>query len=246
MIGERSYPLQKGTLLFIPPGVTHSFRQSVDQPISAYDLYCDPYIPIPTHVHLSFNPPSDYRPELLTSVAEGFDPTPLSGIASLSQYPELIQTFKQIIRLNRTDIEYKSEIVNSLLYSWLLQWANLKAAENMPDFRIQRIIDLMEQYPGINPPYEQWLELCKLRKSQFYSLFKKMTGLTPKECFMRIKMERAHSLLQDNDRTVTSIAEQLGFSTIHYFSKQFSKYYGVSPSQLRRSSRLNPPAHRFY
>jgi AraC-type DNA-binding domain-containing proteins len=238
---ERTYPLQKGTLLFIPPGVTHSFRLSDHQPISAYDLYCDPYVPIPTHVHLSFNPPSDYRSELQTSVPEGLDLTPLSGTASLSRYPEMIQIFKQIIRLNRTDIEYKSEIVNSLLYSWLLQWANLKATDNMPDFRIQRIIDLMEQYPGINPPYEQWLELCKLRKSQFYSLFKKMTGLSPKECFMRIKMQQAHALLLNNDRTVTSIAEQLGFSTIHYFSKQFSRYYGVSPSQLRRSS-LNMPS----
>ncbi|SDE19356.1 AraC-like ligand binding domain-containing protein [Paenibacillus sp. UNCCL117] len=243
LIGGRSYPLKKGTLAFIPPGIEHSFHMSEEQPISSYDMYCDFFVKLETVQHLYFDPPHDYEAELMTLSRPGRELDQLTGVTRLSRYPELIQTFIQVVRLNRLGIQYKSEIVGSLLYSWILQLVNLSISDNIPDYRIQKIIDLMEQYPGMNPPYEQWLELCQLKKSQFYSMFKKMTGLTPKECFFRIKMQRAYATIQESDRSITSIAEELGYSSIHYFSKQFSTYFGLPPSELRRQAQeAGPPS----
>ncbi|MZQ86992.1 helix-turn-helix domain-containing protein [Paenibacillus sp. 5J-6] len=234
----RSYPLKKGTLVFIPPGLKHTFHMNESQPISSYDMYCDFFTKKNTIQHLYFDPQLDFEPGLLTESKPCSELEQLTGITQLSRYPELIQTFIQIVRMNRLDIQYKAEIVNSLLYSWILQLVNLNLSDNIPDYRIQKIIDLMEQYPGMNPPYEQWLDMCQLKKSQFYSMFKKMTGLTPKECFFRIKMQRAYATIHESKRSITSIAEDLGFSSVHYFSLQFSKYFGLPPSELRKQTKV--------
>ncbi|OBZ09242.1 AraC family transcriptional regulator [Bacillus sp. FJAT-26390] len=234
LMAGRTFPLRKGTLVFIPPGTNHSFHISESQPIASYDLYCDFYTKKDTRIHLCFNPPEDFNAEWMTVMPDSSVIEPLTGTLQLSRYPELIQTFIHLVRLSRLDIHFKEEIVSSMLYSWILQLFNLKISDNIPDYRIQKIIDLMEQFPGTNPPYEQWLDLCQLKKSQFYSIFKKMTGLTPKECFARIKMQRAYAMLHESDSSITSIAEQLGYSGIHYFSKQFSAYFGIPPSELRK------------
>jgi AraC family transcriptional activator of mtrCDE len=233
----QTFPLKKGTLIFIPPGTKHSFHISESEPIASYDMYCDFFEKKAARIHLCFAP-EDFDPDLMTEIAESIDIEPLTGTIQLSRYPELIQTFINLVRLNRVDIHFKEEIVNSLLYSWILQLVNLKISDNIPDFRIQKIIDLMEQYPGTNPPYEQWLDICHLKKSQFYTIFKKMTGLTPKECFVRIKMQRAYAMIHESDRSITAIAEQLGYSSIHYFSKQFSAYFGIPPSDLRKQTNV--------
>ncbi|WMT39074.1 AraC family transcriptional regulator [Paenibacillus sp. D2_2] len=230
----RSYPLRRGTLLFIPPGVNHSFDISETQPISAYDMYCDFYLKKQTMIHLYFDPPRDFDEDLMSVVEDKKALDSLMGVIQLSGYPEMMQTFIQIVRLNRVAIHFKDEIVNSLLYSWILQLTNLKLSDNIPDYRIQKIIDLMEQLPGGHPPYQHWLEQCHLKKSQFYSLFRKMTGLSPKEYLVRIKMQRAYAMIHESDQSITSIAENLGYSSIHYFSKQFSEYFGIAPSELRK------------
>ncbi|WP_169083875.1 AraC family transcriptional regulator [Paenibacillus sp. PL91] len=233
----QTYPLKKGTLIFIPPGTKHSFHISETEPIASYDMYCDFFEKKATRIHLCFDP-EDFSPDLMTEIADSMDIGPLTGALQLTRYPELIQTFINLVRLNRVDIHFKEEIVNSLLYSWILQLINLKISDNIPDYRIQKIIDLMEQFPGTNPPYEQWLAICHLKKSQFYSIFKKMTGLTPKECFVRIKMQRAYAMIHESDNSITAIAEQLGYSSIHYFSKQFSAHFGIPPSDLRKQTNV--------
>lgn len=243
LLEGRSYPVKKGTLVFIPPGIQHSFHLSATQPISSYDMYCDFFTKREAVRHLYFDPPHDYESGLMTNSRPCREFDRLTGITRLLRYPELVQTFIQVVRLNRLDIRYKREIVGSLLYSWILQVVNLSISDHTPDYRIQKMIDLMEQNPGTNPPYEKWLELCQLKKSQFYSAFKKMTGLTPKACFFRIKMQHAYAAIQESDRSITSIADELGYSSIHYFSKQFSAYFGLPPSELRKRAQERPTDH---
>ncbi|MFD0616019.1 helix-turn-helix transcriptional regulator [Paenibacillus sp. GCM10027629] len=69
---------------------------------------------------------------------------------------------------------------------------------------------------------------------QFHDLFRKMTGLPPKAYVNRIKMQRAAAALLESNRSVTHIAETLGYSTIHHFTRHFTAYYGISPTQYRK------------
>lgn len=46
-------------------------------------------------------------------------------------------------------------------------------------------------------------------------------------------MVRAKELLENPNIKVLDIAERLGYSDNHYFSKAFKTYYNISPTQYR-------------
>ena len=76
-------------------------------------------------------------------------------------------------------------------------------------------------------------EQLKLSKSQVYRKIKKRTGLSPSLYIRQIRLTIAHDWLQTTDASISEIAKQLGFREVAYFSRCFSKCYGVPPSRIR-------------
>ena len=68
------------------------------------------------------------------------------------------------------------------------------------------------------------------------STFHKTSGKTVKEYHTSLRMQRAMALLKETDRSVSSIAEELGYDTPQYFSTCFRNYYGLSPRAVRNST----------
>ena len=54
--------------------------------------------------------------------------------------------------------------------------------------------------------------------------------------FLTLKIEKAKQLLRETDMSCTQIAEALGFSGIHYFSRLFRQRTGLSPKQYAQSA----------
>ncbi len=65
--------------------------------------------------------------------------------------------------------------------------------------------------------------------SKFRVLFKEQTGYAPREYENLIKLNRACDLLRSGQYSVSQIAEELGYSSIYYFSRAFKKQFGKSP-----------------
>ncbi|WP_196016653.1 ATP-binding protein [Alistipes senegalensis] len=77
-------------------------------------------------------------------------------------------------------------------------------------------------------------EMCMARTKLFVK-FKAISGQTPSEFIMTIKLRRAADMLLNNTEfNVTDICDRLGFSTLRYFSKCFKDTYHISPMQYRR------------
>ena len=55
------------------------------------------------------------------------------------------------------------------------------------------------------------------------------------EYFISLKVEQAKKYIRDGDYNLTQIAETLGYSGLHYFSRQFKQKTGMSPSQYSKS-----------
>ncbi len=70
-------------------------------------------------------------------------------------------------------------------------------------------------------------------KSHIKTLFKKNTGYSIMDYYSHLKIERAKILINEDKMTFSDIAELLGFSSIHYFSRTFKKRTGLSPTQYR-------------
>ncbi len=77
-------------------------------------------------------------------------------------------------------------------------------------------------------------ELCYLSKPYFFKLFKKETGTTPILMRNDLRIERAKSLLFDEECQISEISAMLGFESIYYFSRSFKKIVGISPQEYRK------------
>jgi two-component system response regulator YesN len=81
-------------------------------------------------------------------------------------------------------------------------------------------IDMLADYLGISGSY-------------FSLLFKQHIGETFVEYVTKQRMEMAKSLLALSDKSVTQVGLLVGYAERRYFTKVFSKYTGMLPSEFR-------------
>ena len=74
-----------------------------------------------------------------------------------------------------------------------------------------------------------------LGKSKLYLKIKGITGLTPNDFILNIKLKKAAVMLEEErDKNISEIAYYLGFSAPRYFSQNFKEIFGVSPIEYRK------------
>ncbi len=71
------------------------------------------------------------------------------------------------------------------------------------------------------------------------NVFKEKTGRSVMEYYKMSKLEKAKDLIREGDYTFTEIASALNYSSVHYFSKIFKKYTGMTPTEYSSSVKLN-------
>src|SRR5690606_37675712 len=76
-----------------------------------------------------------------------------------------------------------------------------------------------------------------LSKYHFSKRYKALTGYSPIQHFIHLKMERACYLLDVSSQSVSAVAAAMGYEDAHYFSRLFRKVTGVSPLQYRQLER---------
>ena len=67
----------------------------------------------------------------------------------------------------------------------------------------------------------------------FGNCFKSATGKSVKEFHHAARMAKAAELLREKRLNISEIAQQLGFETVHYFSRRFKEFFKVAPTQFR-------------
>lgn len=96
----------------------------------------------------------------------------------------------------------------------------------------------------ISTQYHQQLSIDQMARALGYhrahlsKLFKQHTGLSPMRYLMKVRIDKAKSLM-NTSISIHEIAASVGFNDALYFSKQFRKWTGMTPSEYRK--RFVPP-----
>lgn len=102
----------------------------------------------------------------------------------------------------------------------------------------EEVVRRIHRYIDTN--FEKDLSLTTLGKHFFISkyqisrLFKKEYGVNCSDYILQVRMEAAAMMLQSSREKVDEIARRSGFEETSYFSRVFSKYYGMSPGEFRK------------
>jgi AraC-like DNA-binding protein len=88
--------------------------------------------------------------------------------------------------------------------------------------------------------YHEELSMEKLARelnvsySSFRQAFKAQTGISPKQYQIQIRLHKAQDFLANTPKSISEIAEILGFDSGFHFSKQFKDGIGVAPLTWRK------------
>ena len=110
-------------------------------------------------------------------------------------------------------------------------------ARGLADERLAVAIRLMHEKPARAWPVAQLASEAALSRSAFFERFIRAVGVAPMEYLLAWRMALAKQLLRENQRSVTEIAERVGYSSASTFSVAFTRYVGSPPTRYAREVR---------
>lgn len=99
---------------------------------------------------------------------------------------------------------------------------------------IRQICARLQAAPGQAVRIAALAEECHCTPGHFTRIFRRCTGLTPREFIVQTRIDAAKSLLYLSNYSISRIAEVLGYRDVFYFSRQFHEQTGLAPSAFRR------------
>ena len=98
----------------------------------------------------------------------------------------------------------------------------------------QLLYTLMEEHieePGF--AVEEFAACANLKRTQFYTKVKRVTGMSPIELLRKAHLQHAAKLLIETDLNIEEVKERCGFSNSTTFYNYFKQEYGMTPRQYR-------------
>lgn len=123
-----------------------------------------------------------------------------------------------------------------MLHKRLPRLESIKATKSRSDAEVfNRIVGYLEEKLNTRVTIEQICHDNLIGRSQLQKIFKEQCNMGIIEYFSLMKINAAKELMRTNQMNFTQISEHLGYTSIHYFSRQFKKVTGMTPSEYASS-----------
>ena len=214
---EGKFNIRAGSVLVIRPGVWHRYKPNAKSGWREYYIGFDGA----TANRLLAHPLFDHaQPVLNAGVRE-----------------ELIDTYFKVFDLVTEEHPGFQQIASGLVVKML---GYLVSFEKQREFQGKPIAAIIEDARfKIRQNVDQHLDMehmaheYNIGYSYFRKMFKNYTGVSPHKYHLELKVMRAKELLLVTNKSVKEISYDLGFQTIHYFSRLFKQKVGKSPTEFR-------------
>ena len=125
------------------------------------------------------------------------------------------------------------------LYSEFLNAGNSTYVPSQKKLRMDEAAEYIDSHIadeslGVN----RIAEAFSMSESHFRHSFKEAHNLTVSEYIHKRRIRIAKNLLQFSNDSLSSIAREVGFSSIYYFSSAFKKEVKMSPSEYRKRRQI--------
>lgn len=124
----------------------------------------------------------------------------------------------------------------------LARYVKEKLAQDNPnwpematDEQIMRAMRLIEARPGRDWTVESLASEVGLGRSAFALRFRMLVGDTPMNFLLRTRMQIASAAVRNGRRSVTAIANSVGYQSEPAFIKAFRRFFGQTPGSYRAS-----------
>ena len=102
--------------------------------------------------------------------------------------------------------------------------------------RIEALMERIFEEPGADWRVEIMAREAGYSRTHFSRIFRQYAGETPKRYLIAMRIQRAAELLRETTLQVQEIADQLGYQDVYFFSRQFKREMGASPTGYRKQT----------
>ncbi|MDF2959582.1 MAG: AraC family transcriptional regulator [Paenibacillus sp.] len=103
--------------------------------------------------------------------------------------------------------------------------------------KITPALEAIRSGPDANWTTDELARLCGYHPTYFAALFRQTTGASPKHFVVLERIRRAKQLLLE-DCTIEQTADKLGYTSIHYFCRNFKEATGLTPTEFKRQMKV--------
>ena len=161
-----------------------------------------------------------------------------------AEYEELKTLLSQILCEYVQKLEDYDEEIEELLITLLYHLVNNFHYLTHEKEELKEKTDQLARYHRISKyiynNYNNNITLQEIAKKEFLSPhylsheIKYATGYSFTDLINLTRIEESIKLLLDSDMSISEISDEIGFSHIRYFNKNFKYYYGCTPLQYRK------------
>lgn len=162
-------------------------------------------------------------------------PTGLDRIRRLPDFEDKFRwLFVEIQSVTAGNYSHKYAVLDHLVHV-LLHYVkqNLDVAQLYGD-PISRVVHFIHKNPAKRISVDDLANLVNFSSSYLNRKFKERMGETPIRYLDKVRLKVAARLLKREDLDISQVAELIGFEDPKYFSRRFSAYFGISPSQFKK------------
>ena len=115
------------------------------------------------------------------------------------------------------------------------QGVQLSRAGSMPSScaRVARVVRMIENEEDIPQDLNSLALVARLSPYHFLRTFEEVTGTTPHQYLLRVRLRRAAIFLRSEPTRISDIALRCGFGDISNFNRTFRAEFGVNPRTYR-------------
>ncbi|MDZ4816981.1 MAG: AraC family transcriptional regulator [Verrucomicrobiota bacterium] len=224
-INGQTQNLSEGSLLLVRPGDTHTMSVIGRPPLYMWNVAVDPKLwKKMAATHLS-------KAESLILTGKRLTP-----LAQLDPF-RTKQLHQSIVHLSR--IEGKRLHFMHLLSEVLLHVLDKWKADDLRRIptHFQKACAVLETVEGLKNGVPAMTQASGLTREHFSRELKRLTGKTPTDLLIEARLAKACSLLLTSQAKIIDVAYDSGFNHLGYFSRTFTRIYGVSPGRWRQLKR---------
>ncbi|ACT01662.1 AraC family transcriptional regulator [Paenibacillus sp. JDR-2] len=238
-LGGTDYSLSTGEMLFISAGVPHNLNIDSGQALflgihfdffDEFDIVIDQDIIVKDDTVVV----EDFCSEALLSGCRPFSDNPVWTPSA-----ELVKEMETVIKeftLTKPGFE---AVCKGLMISILinLQRSRTEAGPHLTTRRerMTPVVEWIEQHYMEDCSNETLAKLLNIHEDYLGKQFKSVYGMSLNKYVQSIRHREAKRLLRESDATVEQVSREVGYEDMHYFSRIFNKWEGLSPREYRKT-----------
>ncbi|MDX2189187.1 MAG: AraC family transcriptional regulator [Bacteroidota bacterium] len=221
-IGDRQHRIEKDTYFIVPQNVPHKYWADKKDPWGVY------------WIHFKGKKAEEFY-KLFQSIKQG-------GPVAIEYNASRTKKFEQIIEtllrgFSDENLMYANILLFEFLGSFLYAHKFDSIIQNHPKTLRDKLIHFMKNNIHRELSLNEFALEANYSVSHLCLVFKKDTGISVKEYFSHLKIQRACQYLTHTGMSIKEISQSLGYEDAMYFSRVFSKIMKTNPRAYRMHSK---------